>query len=321
MRHFLLASVLFVPALASAQNYVSPERYNNPDIVVNLDVLAGSGRAPAPVYREALPAPRPPVVLTPPAPRKAPLVPPPPVLMPPAPVVAAEAPIPPAMPTPVQEENKTHQLLAQARAEAAVDEHASVNAPAENRSQILFDAPPKDTEAAPEAMPAPPVPVAPVIEEKPQDITAGKPLPAPPQDELTKPPMASAPMDLTAGATTSAPEAAAPVQDNFEAYRLFFDANASELKTEEQAVLRGVIAKLKRDESLHAQILAYAAGTPDTVSQARRLSLARALSVRTMMINDGIAAQRLNVRAMGMGDAAMADKKQPADRVDVIFEK
>ena len=48
-------------------------------------------------------------------------------------------------------------------------------------------------------------------------------------------------------------------------------------------------------------------------SDARRLSLKRALAIRQVLIDDGVPAERIDVRAMGG-----ADDRGPADRVDVL---
>jgi hypothetical protein len=65
---------------------------------------------------------------------------------------------------------------------------------------------------------------------------------------------------------------------------------------------------------LRAQIIAYAAGTADSASQARRLSLSRALAVRAYLIERGVASTRLDVRALGH----QTDGGSP-DRVDIAF--
>jgi outer membrane protein OmpA-like peptidoglycan-associated protein len=59
--------------------------------------------------------------------------------------------------------------------------------------------------------------------------------------------------------------------------------------------------------------MAFAQGTEDTASQARRLSLSRALAVRTYLIDQGIRSTRMDVRALG----ATADQG-PLDRVDIV---
>jgi outer membrane protein OmpA-like peptidoglycan-associated protein len=61
------------------------------------------------------------------------------------------------------------------------------------------------------------------------------------------------------------------------------------------------------------QLEAYG-GTPgDKSSDARRLSLKRALAVRQLLIDDGVPSSRIDIRAMGG-----TDDKGPSDRVDVF---
>lgn len=60
------------------------------------------------------------------------------------------------------------------------------------------------------------------------------------------------------------------------------------------------------------QIEAYGGSPGDKSSDARRLSLKRALAVRQLLIDDGVPSSRIDVRAMGG-----IDDKGPADRVDV----
>lgn len=61
------------------------------------------------------------------------------------------------------------------------------------------------------------------------------------------------------------------------------------------------------------QIEAYGGAPGDKSSDARRLSLRRALAVRQLLIDNGIPSSRIDVRAMGG-----VDDKGPADRVDVF---
>ena len=61
------------------------------------------------------------------------------------------------------------------------------------------------------------------------------------------------------------------------------------------------------------QILAYGGDKGDKGSDARRLSLKRALAIRQVLIDDGVPSERIDVRAMGG-----ADDGGPADRVDVF---
>ena len=58
--------------------------------------------------------------------------------------------------------------------------------------------------------------------------------------------------------------------------------------------------------------MAYAVGVDLTASQARRISLSRALSVRSYLIEKGVRSSRIDVRALG--DKGEGD---PKNRVDV----
>jgi outer membrane protein OmpA-like peptidoglycan-associated protein len=63
------------------------------------------------------------------------------------------------------------------------------------------------------------------------------------------------------------------------------------------------------------QIQAFGGNRGDKSSDARRLSLKRALAIRQVLIDDGVPAERIDVRAMGG-----ADDSGPADRVDVYIK-
>lgn len=61
------------------------------------------------------------------------------------------------------------------------------------------------------------------------------------------------------------------------------------------------------------ELQAYAGAKGDKGSDARRLSLKRALAIRQVLIEDGVSADRIDVRAMGG-----VEDSGPADRVDVF---
>ncbi len=90
-----------------------------------------------------------------------------------------------------------------------------------------------------------------------------------------------------------------------------FPNGESELPQESLDELRGVAQQLLSDDSLRLTIRAYAAGTVDTASVARRLSLSRALAVRSYLIEQGVRGPRMDVRALGHRTEA------PQDRVDL----
>jgi outer membrane protein OmpA-like peptidoglycan-associated protein len=70
-------------------------------------------------------------------------------------------------------------------------------------------------------------------------------------------------------------------------------------------------AAMVRPDS-RVQIHAYGGPKGDKGSDARRLSLKRALAIRQVLIDDGVPAERIDVRAMGG-----VDDSGPTDRVDV----
>jgi outer membrane protein OmpA-like peptidoglycan-associated protein len=77
--------------------------------------------------------------------------------------------------------------------------------------------------------------------------------------------------------------------------------------------LDGIAAKLKADDSLRLTLIGYASGLPEQASASRRVALARVLSVRAYLIDQGVSNLRMNVQAEG--------NKNPGgepDRVDII---
>ena len=77
------------------------------------------------------------------------------------------------------------------------------------------------------------------------------------------------------------------------------------------------LARLMKDnESMRIQLLGYAGSSKDSASKARRLSLFRALSVRTFLMKQGIRSTRMDVRALGNRAEGAA-----SDRVDAIVRE
>jgi outer membrane protein OmpA-like peptidoglycan-associated protein len=150
------------------------------------------------------------------------------------------------------------------------------------------------TPAAPAAPKPPAVPVA------PPEIAAIPPAVAVPVQHPPEPPSVPVAAD--------APGAVAPLPDGL---RATFGTGRSELNAATEAAMRG-FARPLRDTAQPVQVTAFAAGTPEDPSTPRRLSLARALAARAVLINEGIASTRIYVRALG---AAAGDG--PADRVDL----
>jgi len=195
---------------------------------------------------------------------------------PPAPKPAAPAPVQQAAPEPPKPAPAPTQTASAPPAPAAPAAAPAPEAPA----------PPAPTASAPAAPPpAPAAPPAPAVADAPSAASA----PAPTEQ---------------ASAPTSAPTDG-PSQ-------VLFNADNTKLSADGQAVLDGVIAELQADDKSRVQLMAYAAGEDLSSSKARRISLSRALSVRSYLIEKGVRSTRIDVRALG--DKAEGDQK---NRVDV----
>lgn len=72
---------------------------------------------------------------------------------------------------------------------------------------------------------------------------------------------------------------------------------------------------MTNNDDIRVQLHGYANGSSESPSQARRLSLFRALSVRTYLLKKGIRSTRIDVRALGKKE----DGNAP-NRVDVIIQ-
>jgi outer membrane protein OmpA-like peptidoglycan-associated protein len=199
---------------------------------------------------------------------------------------------------------------------------------------------PPQAKAAPPPMPKePPVPVikmavtAPSPPPMPAPVVAKKKAPEPPATAIKEPaepaakpaPAAAAPppppplppetktVKLAPAPMVSKPDpvpvkALAPGL----AMRVKFPEKASKLPADAKDELKGIAAKLKGREDFRLQLLAYAGGDSLSSSKARRLSLSRALSVRSFLIKSGVHSTRIDVRALGNKSS-----EGPVNRVDV----
>ena len=79
-------------------------------------------------------------------------------------------------------------------------------------------------------------------------------------------------------------------------------------------LLAGDVSTALESGASRVQLEAYGGPPGDKSSDARRLSLKRALAVRQLLIDSGIPSNRIDVRAMGG-----AEDKGPDDRVDVYL--
>ncbi|HEY4173555.1 MAG TPA: OmpA family protein, partial [Rhodopila sp.] len=86
----------------------------------------------------------------------------------------------------------------------------------------------------------------------------------------------------------------------------------SDLSPESSASIKQLTASVKLGDLTTFNVLAYAPGKADDPSTARRVSLSRAMAVRSALVADGVPSARIFVRALGeqFGDG-------PADRADI----
>ena len=152
------------------------------------------------------------------------------------------------------------------------------------------------TPAKPAQATEPAVPTAPpAVASVPPAVAVPIPAPQPPP-----------PVPVSAGA-------AGDVNKVLGGIRVTFGPGSSELNPTTEAALRSLARTLKADAQASVNVLAYAAGSPEDPSTPRRLSLARGLAARAVLLNEGIASTRIYVRALG---APLPGA--PADRVDVV---
>jgi outer membrane protein OmpA-like peptidoglycan-associated protein len=153
--------------------------------------------------------------------------------------------------------------------------------------------------------PAPPTPAAPSASVTEADkVAAATAPPAVPPAPVAAPPVTAA---------AAAPSVVTAIGDK--TMRVQFPAGATDLPEGAKRDLDGLAQKLAGNEQSRLQLVAYAAGGLDEANQARRLSLSRALAVRTYLIAQGVPNSRMDVRALGN----RSDGGAPPDRVDIVM--
>jgi outer membrane protein OmpA-like peptidoglycan-associated protein len=162
-----------------------------------------------------------------------------------------------------------------------------------------------------------PAPAAPTV------ATAQPAAPAPPPATLptTAPPtIALAPPAPPQATEPAVPPPPPPISDTSAAaatntgtgLRVTFGAGQADLSPSSAAAIKQLVASAPPGPNTSFNIAGYAAGTAEDPSTARRLSLSRALAVRSALMADGVSSTRIYVRALG---AASGD--EPPDRVDL----
>lgn len=224
---------------------------------------------PAAAAAETPPPPPPPVAAAEtPAPEPEPAPTPEPT---PAPVAEAPPPAPPPPPARPMIDSATPRTIGMVELGARLDEPAVPAAP-----------PPPATAEAPSPPPPPPASEAAPPAGEPTELAAALPPPPPP-------------------ASTGLPSVARPVT------QVAFETSGNELSAEARAALSGLVEQLKAPGG-RILLRGFASGANDTATGARRLSLQRVQAVRTFLIENGVPANRIDLRAVGMApDAPVAD--------------
>lgn len=150
----------------------------------------------------------------------------------------------------------------------------------------------------------PPAPAAPAP--TPRGLVTPQPA-SPPSPPVQQPPARVEPVASRAGTG---------IEQRDGGLRMLFSNGDATLPDGSHAALEGVARRMEAEPQLYLQLLAYAEGTEDEASKARRLSLSRALAVRSYLMNYGVRSTRIEVRALGN---KIPDG--PADRVDLVIDK
>ena len=150
----------------------------------------------------------------------------------------------------------------------------------------------------------------PPVEELAKSGDAAEPAPvrepAPPQPQKS-----SAPEESEQVVTVPPPSTAAPSTGPM---TVLFSPGSAALNTKALEHIAAIREKIEVDRSLRLQLVAYATNTDDNPSRARRLSLSRALVVRSHLVEKGVESTRVDIRALGNKSGETL-----GDRVDLVL--
>jgi outer membrane protein OmpA-like peptidoglycan-associated protein len=205
------------------------------------------------------------------------------------------------------------------------------------RAQVSVDqraldalAPAKPTSPAP----APAAKPAPAAAKPANTGTASKPVtPVAPNVAEAPPPNANLPPPIAVPTRPASPVSPPPVAADAPTrteplksatgnmgIRVVFGAGRSDINPATETAIRTLVhgdqTQPPAPQGASFTITCFAAGTPEDPSSPRRLSLSRALAVRSVLISQGVPSVRIYVRAFGPASPGFADG--PPDRADVV---
>ena len=248
--------------------------------------------------------------------------------------MATKPPEPPPMPEPtVKVEPKKASAAAKPKKEPQLavkpEEKAMPEPPAAPPLPAEVEIPP-DLPDLPPPPPAASLELPPLPEEIVEEAAADLP-PLPPVEEqaksgdatdatepvpmretvLPQPQETAAPEESKQVAALSPPATAVPATRPM---TVLFSLGSAALNAEALERIDAVREKMEADQFLRLQLAAYATNTDDNPSRTRRLSLSRALAIRSYLVEKGVKSTRMDVRALGN-----KFEKAPGDRVDLVL--
>lgn len=142
---------------------------------------------------------------------------------------------------------------------------------------------------------------------------------AAPAPVVIPPPAVEVPTHPAVPPTLVTPVADAPgsVTERPDGARVLFGPEKADVSPATYDALKAEAIRLAARPDLRVTLLSYAPGKTDDYSVPRRVALARALAVRSILINSGVATTRIYPRAIGV---LPAGDSGPPDRLDVIAE-
>jgi len=214
---------------------------------------------------------------------------------------------------------------AAAKQSAAVAGAAAAGSATKPSTNVTATASPPSPTAAPASLAAAPAqstaaPAPPAA--SPPSAVPAQPAPPPATFAAAPPPVASIPpVQPPASPPNAAPPAPPPIAANAgttaavtqAGLRLTFSKGQSDLSPESVTSIKQLVQSAPHTDTITYNVLAYASGDPDDPSVARRMSLSRALAVRSALRTDGVPSARIYLRALG----SQPGEGGPPDRVQI----
>ncbi|GBR50218.1 hypothetical protein AA106555_0129 [Neokomagataea thailandica NBRC 106555] len=98
---------------------------------------------------------------------------------------------------------------------------------------------------------------------------------------------------------------------------MLFDNNSADLNAQTLSEVAAFADRQKNTPEKRILLLSYATLPGDDISMPRRIALARALAIRSILVSHGVASTRIYPRALGRPDQT---DTAPADRLDILTE-